>query len=130
MYPASIIINLDSSKKKGSHWVAAYIKSKDIIYYFDSYGPLNCILAKKQKESFCLTQPNLNIYNFLSKYKSITTNKLIFQSMFSDSCAHYCIYFIYNMSNGITFERILKILNSKPDPNEFVRIFYTLLRDE
>lgn len=33
------IMNLDSSKESGSHWVA-YVKDEDYIEYFNSYGNL------------------------------------------------------------------------------------------
>jgi hypothetical protein len=128
MRPISMIINLDPITEGGSHWIAMFITNKENIYCFDSFGSLiNCIRANSSKENeekdFCLTGPNDDIYDFLKSFKHITQNKNIYQSIFSNNCAHFCIYFIYSMSIGNTFEKTLETLDRLPDPNYFVQSF-------
>ena len=123
-YPCSLVINLDTSKKPGTHWVAAYCENGSTIYYFDSFGSLNCIYPPFLKPSpYCISGPNTTIYDFLNRFDSVTTNKFIYQSIFADTCAHYCIYFIHAMSIGIPFSKIVSILDTQHDPNNFVSNF-------
>ena len=128
-YPASLIINLDDKNKPGTHWVAAYIKTPTRVFYFDSFGSLNCLYPQNIKpKPYCLTGPNSTIYDFLYSFDSVTTNKIIYQSLYSDNCAHYCIYFIHAMSIGIPFDKIVNILDMQPNPNNFVSQFvYNIL---
>ena len=37
-YPSLIVVNLDSSEKKGSHWVVLHYISNHIVEHFDSIG--------------------------------------------------------------------------------------------
>lgn len=126
-FPASIVINLDTDANKGSHWVAAYIENKETIKYFDSFGPLNCLYPITENTikfyNFCFTYPNSEIYDFLNKFKSITINKSIYQSILSENCGYFSIYFIYMMSIGFTFEKIMNILDKQIDCNYFVKFF-------
>ena len=123
-FPCCLIINLDTRNNPGSHWVAAYIKNESKCYYFDSYGPLNCLNPSYIKpKPYCITGPNSNIYNFLNSFKSVTTNKSIYQSINSSKCGHYCIYFIYSMCIGISFSKIIHILDAQYDANYFVFYF-------
>ena len=118
---------MDTDSNKGSHWVAAYIENKETVKYFDSFGPLNCLYPAtknvKNTENFCYTSPNSYIYSFLNKYKSITLNKTIYQSISSNNCGYFCIYFIYTKSKGILFEKIMTILDNQIDCNYFVKNF-------
>lgn len=74
------VANLDSSRKKGSHWIAIHILNK-IAYYFDSYGN---------------PPSNRNILAFLERNAdSIMFNPVCFQSRLSNTCAHFCLYFLH-----------------------------------
>lgn len=72
------VINLDSSKHPGSHWVA-YAKYNEYIEYFDSYGNL-----KPPKEFIKYLGSNIN-YN----YKNIQGNHPF-------NCGHLCLNFLSN----------------------------------
>jgi hypothetical protein len=123
-YPASLIINLDTHQKPGTHWVAAYIENASTVFYFDSFGPLNCLYPINSKpHPYCMSGPNATIYDFLNRFESVTMNKFIYQSIFADNCAHYCIYFVHAMSIGIPFSKIVNILDKQHDPNSFVTKF-------
>ena len=129
-FPASLIINLDTKNRPGTHWVAAYIENSSKVYYFDSFGALNCLYpSHKKPDPYCLTGPNSTIYDFLQRFDSVTTNKFIYQSIYENNCAHYCIYVIHAMSIGIPFSKIVNLLDNHHDPNNFVTQFvYTMIR--
>lgn len=79
-YPLPVecgIINLDSSQSSGSHWVA-YVKYKDYVEYFDSYGNL------KPPREFIDYVGNVIIkYNYDNQQKNHPFN-----------CGHLCLKFI------------------------------------
>ena len=106
-YPSSIIVNEDPSAERGTHWVAIFISNSYHCYYFDSYG----------------LPPNDNISNYLKSFKIVTKNFYMFQSLLSDACAHYCIFFICLMSIGYPFNVILKILSCQRNSDSYVKNF-------
>lgn len=75
------IANLDPHTLPGSHWVAIHF-CKKTAYYFDSYG----------------TKPtDKNILNFMKRNAdTIMYNKVRFQSKWSTTCGHYCLFFLYH----------------------------------
>ena len=120
-FPASLVINLDTKDKPGSHWVAAFVENFSKVYYFDSMGSLNCLYPKQFRPNpFCISGPNSFIYDFLNRFESVIVNKIVFQTIFTTNCAHYCIFFIHAMSVGIPFNKITSMLNNNSDPNNFV----------
>lgn len=105
-FPASFVLNLDKAEDDGSHWVALYVNSADSADYFDSFG---------------LT-PSGTIAKYLNSFKHIRRNNNLIQQIDSRCCGHYCIFFIYSHSLGISFDCILKLLQIS-DPDFFVRKF-------
>ena len=80
------VINLDPHTKPGSHWVAVHF-SHNVAYYFDSYGN---------------APTNGNILSFLEKNAdSIMYNRACFQSKMTDTCGHYCLYFLHRRARGL-----------------------------
>lgn len=77
------VINLDSSQNAGSHWVA-YVKIKDYVEYFDSYGNL-----KPPSEFIRYVGSNIN-YNYDNHQKNHPYN-----------CGHLCLKFLNNFWNNI-----------------------------
>lgn len=71
------IINLDSSKNEGTHWVA-YVKYFDYCEYFDSFGNL---------------KPPLEINKYL-KTNDITYNYCNYQNFNAVNCGHLCLKFL------------------------------------
>jgi hypothetical protein len=79
-YPAAFIVNLDTRKQSGSHWVAIFVTKNKIASYFDSFG---------------LRPNNKHIMKFLRKTcKTFRYNKDQLQSINSTVCGLYCIMFI------------------------------------
>lgn len=106
-----MVVNLDASEYVGSHWVAIFAPNKQNVYYFDSLG----------------AEPRGAIKEYLRKYKFVTKNKRIIQSITSDSCGYYAICFIYFTSIGETFESIMKLFSNHSDTDIFVRHIVRLL---
>lgn len=76
------IVNLDSAKNIGSHWVA-YIKKGNYAEYFDSFGNL---------------RPPKELIKYLNT-ENIVYNYSRFQKFNSVNCGHLCIQFLLNSEN-------------------------------
>ena len=98
---------MDTAKNDGSHWVALYARNKSDVVYFDSYG----------------LEPNEYIKEYLGNFRKITRNVRIFQSLISNVCGHYCVYFLYFMSLGLDFEKIIRTLHCAENSDVLVRKF-------
>lgn len=77
------IVNLDSVKSAGTHWVA-YIKEDKKVQYFDSFGNLS---------------PPLELVKYL-KNCEVRYNYHKHQSYNSFNCGHLCIEFLLNTSTS------------------------------
>lgn len=106
-FPSCFISNTDTSKQPGSHRVAFFIPSQNQVEFFDSFG----------------NTPNQLHLNFLKRFSRVTQNPVSFQSIFSDDCAEYCIFFLFLRSKGISFNSIISKLRSVNDSDLFVRRF-------
>lgn len=104
-FPASYIVNMDTSREEGSHWVAMFIPNRNEVFYFDS--------LKKDVP--------LGIDKFLKSFPKFKTNKFSYQSPFTQSCGLHAIVFIYHMSLGYTFEQYTNLLNSMYNTDLFVK---------
>ena len=81
------IINLDSIKNQGTHYVC-YRKHNNTRIYFDSFG----------------LPPAQEIIKYLGK--PIQYNCTEIQERDSVICGHYCLYVLKSFSNGMTFEEV------------------------
>lgn len=107
--PQCLIVNLDPSWKRGSHWIAVCIyrqhTQKRVMELFDSYG----------------TKPKLSNNDWSVKY-----NKIKFQSDRAKTCGHYCIYFVFQrLRKEYSFEKIVNTLHQQKNPDRFVKKFVT-----
>lgn len=88
-YPSCCVINLDPRYLPGSHWVAVYFSSPNLIEFFDSYG----------------NAPS--IYNLpLPKTPHILFNPYPLQKINSKVCGHYCIFYLYHRAKGSSLQKI------------------------
>jgi hypothetical protein len=110
-YPSALIVNEDPSFLPGTHWVAIYLKNQKEAYYFDSYG----------------RDPIKPIQHFLSYYEKTIKNTKKFQSPLSNTCGLYSIFFIIKMSQGISFNSFIKILNSAHNSDLYVQRYFKRL---
>ena len=100
--PSIIIVNLDSSEKKGSHWIILHFARKHVEYFYS--------LGK---------QPVENIHNLLiSKGLVYKYNKKRLQSPYTDSCGLFCFYYSYYSCRKIDYNMILSNFTSNLECNE------------
>jgi hypothetical protein len=79
----NLVINLDSSENKGSHWVCLY-KNK---YYFDPYGVLPI--------------------NTIDQIDGLVYNTLQIQPDDTKMCGKLCLYVLDNLEKGEKFEDVV-----------------------
>lgn len=78
------VLNLDSYKNNGTHWVT-YVKIDKYCEYFDSFGDL---------------KPPLELVKYLKKCK-VFYNYNNYQSFDSVNCGHLCLAFLKNFWNDM-----------------------------
>ena len=105
-YPSCFIVNTEPSFKKGEHWLAMYFDKSRNCFFFDSFG---------HDPSF------FNMSKYIKKYSSgIKYNKDCIQDNFSDTCGHYCVFFLLLINRGFSLDRIISFFNLKYfDLNDF-----------
>ena len=88
------IINLENSDQSGSHWTC-FIKNKDNIYYYDSFG-----VVPPQNLYDISVKNSLNLY-YIDKHD---------QNLDSTSCGYWVIAFLFYMNNtkGPMLDRMKK----------------------
>ena len=103
----SFIVNTDPLPKSGEHWVAVYITEK-CFYFFDSFG--------RTIEQF--SDPFRNYMREASKDFNIRISSKNVQFVFSTTCAHWCIYWLYcKFSN---YKSIFGIFSNNRESNEVI----------
>lgn len=104
----TFIINLDPHTLPGSHWIAIKFNSLDkSVIVFDSYG---------------LPPINKNILSFLKRNaRIIHYNSQCFQEKFTNTCAHFCLYFLYK---SVRFQNLDDLTENNKKQNEmFILLF-------
>ena len=107
-----VVINTDTSKGPGEHWVAVYLSSSGIAEYFDSFG-----------------QPPMHkeIIEFLDNIspKGWYYNPVTFQSLYTNTCGMYCVYYLANRFNGGDYDVFRAIFNHSEELNDrLTKILY------
>lgn len=74
------IVNLDTSRGSGTHWIAYWKRGNDV-EYFDSFGNL---------------KPPLELIEYLGRNCTIYYNRVPFQEFNTVICGHLCIQFLFN----------------------------------
>ena len=94
-YPCSLVVNLDSNKEKGSHWVCIYFDNIGRAEYFCSYG--------REPE-------HQDILQFLKKYSTSQPiwNTKCLQNIIATTCGQWCLYFLHFRHRHKTMEAIVK----------------------
>jgi hypothetical protein len=106
-FPTTLVLNTDKHDEKGAHWLAIYIQDNSTVEFFYSYGLPPETYGK-------------DITRFVNKYPNIRWNKIVMQSLTSNVCGQYCIYFILRRCQGLCMKFIIHQLAGKK--NDF-RIF-------
>ena len=113
--PCCYVANTDPIGRKGTHWVAVYQPNPRSLEFFDSFG----------------AHPNDYGFHF-HKFTITHHNTIPVQSLLSDVCGHYCIYYLYHRSIGIPMHSIIAKLKSLPHSKSdtLVASFIQRLRNE
>ena len=89
------IMNLDSNENNGTHWTCWYRKSKDVCYYFDSFG----VEPPKEFNTYIKTDI------LYSTYKIQQYNDVI--------CGHLCLLVLSASFKMNYHDILLKLLDLK-----------------
>ena len=99
----SAIINLEPHYMQGSHWTAiAKIDSQS--FYFDSFAeppPDRVIKSLKNRKQY------------LSKTPTIFCNSLVVQQEDSCECGSLCLFVLYYLNRGTSYNNILQFLHAR-----------------
>ena len=94
------IVNFNTSKQPGSHWVCYYKKGNERIY-FDSFGQIS--LYELQNYLKKASEKNQQV---------IQRNTDIVQNPDTKICGHLCLFVLKSLNNGMTFRDVLDKLTS------------------
>ena len=94
--PASLIINTDTSKGNGDHWLALVL-DKNKCFYFDSFG-----LPVVEKYLLDYLEPY---------YNTVTYSDVCIQDIESEKCGGFCVMFVKHVKNKTTYDKFLSIFN-------------------
>ena len=103
-YPGSYVVNTDPSTSPGEHWVAMFFNNQRSAEFFDSYG-LHPIVY--------------GLTDFLDSHASSWTyNSKTLQSLISEVCGHYTVYYILFRSRGCSLTEILTHFSDNVSVND------------
>ena len=111
------IINLDEYENNGTHWIALFVKTNEVIY-FHSFGiehipkEINKFIDNEQSST---VKPSSLERSAKARNKKIKANIFRIQAYDSITCGYFCIEFINYMLKGKT---LLDYTNLFP-PNDF-----------
>lgn len=98
------VINTDPVAFTGRHWVCVYVpRDNGSVEYFDSYGRPPTTVP--------------GIATFLRNQNVVHNTKQI-QSLYSDVCGHYCIYFLKRRCRGLSMHHIVDRFTDDPRRND------------
>ena len=115
------VINLDEYENTGTHWIALFVKTNEVIY-FDSFGiehfpkEINKFIGKTKLSS-------------LERNKKIKANIFRIQAYDSIMCGYFCVKFINYMLKGKTLLDYTNLFS----PNDFKkndRVIKRIFRNE
>ena len=99
-FPSVMVVNTDKHNEKGTHWLAVYIQDKKTLEFFYSYG-------------FPPVTYGEDITRFVKMYPRIRWNTTSLQSLTSNVCGQYCIFFIIKRCHGLCMDSIISVLCRK-----------------
>lgn len=97
-YPSCLIVNNQSSKRPGEHWVAIYYDKNKYGEFFDSFG-MNPTFYK------------LNSY-LKSSSSKFRFNTKVLQTQSSSYCGFYCILFLLFKARGYSLEKFISLFKN------------------
>ena len=96
------IMNFNTSKQAGSHWVC-YAKNEHERIYFDSYAQVTPI----ELQTYLKTQTEKNL-----KQQVIQRNTDIVQRINTHICGHLCLFVLTSLTREqLSYQEVLDVLN-------------------
>ena len=114
VFPCGFIANTDNHFMEGRHWCTFYFPNSTTIEYFDSYG--------KPIDYF-----NTYFLKYASYFSTVITNSRQLQSNYSDVCGMYCLFFLLQQTNGVSFYDIVHSFFNDYDCNDL--LVYNFVRN-
>lgn len=107
--PCSVVVNLDTSKQKGSHWICIHIDVQKKTEYFDSYGfpPMN-------HDFVVFMQKNSKVWTF---------NTRGLQGYFSSVYCKYCIVYLYFKTRHYPLKHFLGLFSIDRTNNDLLIVY-------
>ena len=97
-YPCSFVLNTDSSKGPGKHWLAIYYDHAGHATFFDSFG---------------FPPVYYGLENYLDKTAiKWSHNSVKIQHLLTSTCGYYAVYFILLKSRDFDLKEILSYFHS------------------
>ena len=95
-YPRGFIVNNETSKQKGKHWIALWIESPDYGEFFDSFGEKPIYYGKRFTDFL-----NRNVKRYISNTEQLQNDS-------SDTCGLFTLFYILLKTRGYSMKRIRK----------------------
>ena len=107
-FPRTYIVNTDTSREPGKHWVAFYLENEHYGEFFDSYGNAPGHLAR-EFETFL--QRRVERYSYNDK-------KL--QGDYSTVCGQFCLFYLHHRCRGYDMREITRMFRKDPEINDIL----------
>ena len=104
------IINCCDRTEPGKHWIAIYQETTNRLVMFDSFG---------------LPPSAYNLENKLPADVIVYNNRQL-QSIYSNVCGQYCLYYCYFKARGYAMSDILTIFSNDVVSNDYNVSYYVL----
>ena len=110
-YPCGFVANTDPSTKPGTHWISIWIGPSDgkgenkriVGQFFDSYA----------------ADVPLVFRDYLEKHTDIWIyNRRKLQSIWSDVCGDYCIFYLSHRAHGYSMNKIVQLFSDNTMLND------------
>jgi hypothetical protein len=93
----------------GEHWIALFANARQGVEMFDSFG----------------FSPNVydGVHQFINTQQPVTVtyNTYQLQSLDSDACGPYCLYYAHYRSRGFTMEAIVENIAEEMNRDDFIK---------
>ena len=114
-----MVVNLDPSFMKGSHWIVLYVRDKNKVEYFDSLG-------KKPRKDI--------ITHLFHNHQICIYNSQRVQDYNTNSCGLFCLFYSYYACRLCTMISILSCFDDNLKNNEqivtnFTKTYFSLYHD-
>ena len=104
----SLVINTSPSSESGDHWLALVYKSP-VYYFLDSYG--------RSLSDPTFTQDFVRTMKSYIGHGKIIYQKKLLQSLMSNVCGEYCIYFISEIVNS-SLKNVISVFSGDLKSND------------